>query len=238
MLKRLLITGEAGALGSHCRQNLGHLTRTVRFSDIGNLGAAAPHEEVVQAALSDRSAVMSLVEGCDGIVHFGGKPADGEWRVVRDANIEGMYNLYEAARQLGCRRIFYPSSIHAVGYHLVTTNLDETISIRPNTLYGVSKAFGEALARFYFEKFGIESACVRIASCQPQPQNHRMLATWLSYDDLVQLVERVFAVPVLGCPILFGVSANDRRWANNRSTDFLGCKRYDNAETHLSRLDA
>ena len=115
MLKRLLITGAAGALGSHCRQNLGHLAETVRVSDIADLGAAAPHEEVVQADLSDRSAVMSLVEGCDGIVHFGGKATEGEWSVVRDANIEGMYNLYEAARQSGCRRIFYASSIHAVG---------------------------------------------------------------------------------------------------------------------------
>ena len=67
-----------------------------------------------------------------------------------------MYNLYEAARQSGCRRIFYPSSIHAVGYHSVTANLDGTIGIRPDTLYGVSKAFGEALARFYYEKFGID----------------------------------------------------------------------------------
>ena len=114
-MKRLLITGAAGALGSHCRQNLGHLAETVRVSDIADLGVAAPHEEVVQADLSDRSAVMSLVEGCDGIVHLGGKAAEGEWSVVRDANIEGMYNLYEAARQSECRRIFYPSSIHAVG---------------------------------------------------------------------------------------------------------------------------
>lgn len=120
----------------------------------------------------------------------------------------------------------------------MTANLDETISIRPDTLYGVSKAFGEALAGFYFEKFGIELACVRIASCQPQPQNHRMLATWLSFNDLVRLVESVFAVPVLGCPILFGVSANDRRWADNMSADFLGWKPQDNAETHLARLDA
>ena len=149
-----------------------------------------------------------------------------------------MYNLYEAARQSGCRRIIYLSSIHAVGYHSVTADLDETISIRSDTLYGVSKAFGEALARFYFEKFGIESACVRIASRQPQPQNHRMLVTWLSFKDLVRLVERVFAVPVLGCSIIFGVSANDQRWADYRSADFLGWKPQDNAETHLARLDA
>ena len=210
----------------------------MRVSDIADLGAAALHEEFVQADLSDRDAVAALVKGCNGNVHFGGKATEGECSAVRDANIESMYNLYEAARQSGCRRIFYASSIHAVGYQLVTGDLDETVSIRPDTLYGVSKGFGEALARFYFEKFGIESACVRIASCQPQPQNHRMLARWLSYDDLVRLVERVFAVPVLGCPILFGVSANDRRWSDNRSTDFLGWKPQDNAERHLPRLDA
>tara|TARA_B100000989_G_C19494230_1_gene451215 strand:- start:985 stop:1278 length:294 start_codon:yes stop_codon:yes gene_type:complete len=65
-----------------------------------------------------------------------------------------------------------------------------------------------------------------------------MLATWQSFNNLVRLVERIFAVPVLGCPIRFGVLANDRRWADNRSTDFLGCKPHDNAETHLVRLDA
>ena len=92
--------------------------------------------------------------------------------------------------------------------------------------------------RFYFEKFGIETACVRIASCQPKPMNHRMLATWFSYDDLVRLIERVFTVPVLGCPILFGVSANDRSWADNRSADFLGWKPLDNAETHFYRVSA
>ena len=236
MLKRLLITGAAGALGTHCRQNLGHIAEKIRVSDIADLGDAAAHEEVVNADLSDRDAVLSLVDGCDGILHFGGKATEGEWNVVRDANIEGMYNLYEAARQSGCRRIFYASSIHAVGYHPVTGSLDEAICIRPDTLYGVSKAFGEALARFYFEKFGIETACVRIASCVPQPVNHRMLATWLSYDDLVRLVERVFTVPVLGCPILFGVSANDRRWADNRSAGFLGWNPQDNAETHFARL--
>ena len=70
-----------------------------------------------------------------------------------------------------------------------------------------------------FEKFGIETACVRIASCQPAPQNHRMLATWFSYNDLVSLVKSVFEAPVLGCPIIYGVSNNDRKWANNNAVN-------------------
>ena len=76
--------------------------------------------------------------------------------------------------------------------------------------------------QMYFEKFGIETACVRIASCQPTPQNHRMLATWFSYNDLVSLVKSVFEAPVLGCPIIYGVSNNDRKWANNNAVSFLG----------------
>ena len=166
-MKRLLITGAAGALGGHCRQHVAHLAEILRVSDRDDPGPAKAHEEVVLADLADREKVMDLVAGCDGILHFGGQATEGPWQVVRDSNIEGLYNLYEAARHHGCRRIFYASSIHAVGYHPPTENLDDTIAIRPDTLYGVSKAFGEALARFYHEKFGIESACVRIASCQP-----------------------------------------------------------------------
>ena len=167
MMKRLLITGAAGALGGHCRQHVSHLAEIVRVSDRDTLGKAAAHEEVVQADLADRQAVMDLVAGCDGVLHFRGQATEGPWQTVRDSNIEGLYNLYEPARKHGCRRIFCPSSIHAVGYHPPIENLDDTIAIRPDTLYGVSKAFGETLARFYHEKFGIESAWVRIASCQP-----------------------------------------------------------------------
>jgi uronate dehydrogenase len=238
-MKRLLITGAAGALGSHCRKNLQHLASTLRVSDRTELARTEnDNEEVVQCDLTNYEQVQQLVEGCDGILHFGGQATEANWNVVRDSNIEGMYNLFEAARQNNCRRIFYASSIHAIGYHPLTTVIDDSVAIRPDTLYGASKAFGEALARLYFEKFGIETACVRIASCQPIPQNHRMLATWFSYDDLVHLVERVFDVPILGCPILYGVSNNDRRWANNSDVSYLGWIPKDNAEQHRERLDS
>jgi len=238
-MDRLLITGAAGALGAHCRKNLTHLSNTLRVSDRVELEASDNlNEEIVQCDLVNFEEVNELVKGCDGILHFGGQATEAHWNVVRNSNIEGMYNLYEAARQNQCRRIFYASSIHAIGYHPLTKVIDDSAAIRPDTLYGASKAFGEALARMYFEKFGIETACVRIASCQPIPQNHRMLATWFSYDDLVRLAERVFDVPILGCPILYGVSNNNRRWANNSATSYLGWTPQDNAEQHRERLDS
>ncbi len=241
-MDRLLITGAAGALGAHCRKNIGHLAKTLRISDriklcVGESGADVGREEIIQCDLVDYDAVQNLVKECDGILHFGGQATEGNWKDVRDSNIEGMYNLYEAARQNGCKRIFYASSIHAIGYHPPTKVINDTAAIRPDTLYGASKAFGEALARMYFEKFDIETACVRIASCQPEPRNHRMLATWFSYDDLVRLVECVFDTPVLGCPIIYGVSNNNRRWADNTAASHLGWTPRDNAERHRGRLD-
>jgi uronate dehydrogenase len=239
---RLLITGVAGALGAHCRKNIGHIAKKLRISDILDLKTEnsetfGANEEFIQCDLVNNKEVQNLVKDCDGILHFGGQATEGSWKDVRDSNIEGMYNLYEAARQQKCKRIFYASSIHAVGYHSPNKVIDDTATIRPDTLYGASKAFGEALARMYFEKFGIETACVRIASCQPEPRNHRMLATWFSYDDLVHLVECVFNIPILGCPIIYGVSDNNRRWADNSASAHLGWTPRDNAELHRERLD-
>ena len=87
----------------------------------------------------------------------------------------------------------------------------------------------------YFEKFGIETACVRIASCQPttKPQN---VSNMVSYNDLVELVKAVFRAPVLGCPIIYGVSNNDRKWANNDSVKYLGWSPSDNANDYHEKI--
>ena len=238
MMNRLLITGAAGALGSVCRERLRPLARTLRLSDMADLGEAAPHEELVRCDLGDAAAVDALVQGCDGIVHFGGRANEDTWAVIRNANIDGMVNLYEAARKHGKPRIFYASSNHTIGYYPQTQQIDATVPTRPDGLYGLSKVFGEQLARLYFDKFGIETACVRIGSCFPEPKNHRMLATWLSYGDLVRLVERVFMVPRLGCPVIYGASANDARWWDNCHAAYLGWVPQDNAEAHRARIDA
>lgn len=237
-MKRLLVTGAAGGLGSVCRARLGHMADRLRLSDMADLGAAGPNEEVVICDLTDKAAVEALVEGCDGIVHLGGRSIEDTWEVIRNANIEGMFNLYEAARRHGAPRILYASSNHAIGYYPQTDRLDADVRVRPDSLYGVSKVFGEALATMYHDKFGIETACVRIGSCFPEPRNHRMLSTWLSYDDFISLIERVFAVPVLGCPIIYGSSDNDVAWWDNSAVAYLGWRPKDNAEAYREKLDA
>lgn len=238
MLKRLLITGANGNLGKLARQRLAGLAETLRLSDIGDIGPAAAHEECVRCDLGDREAVYRLVEGCDGIVHLGGKSVEGPFSVIANANIHGTFHLYEAARRAGCNRILFASSNHVIGMYTQDQHLDHTAIPRPDTLYGLSKHFGEGLARMYYDRFGIETAIVRIGSCFPRPRDRRMLATWLSPDDFVSLVERVFAVPRLGCPILYGISDNDERWWDNSHAAYIGWRPKDNSAVYRDEVEA
>lgn len=238
-MKRLLITGANGGLGSVCRQRLGHLADTIRLSARKGLGEAGPNEEIVYCDLGDKAAVEALVEGCDGIVHMGGQATEAPWETIRNANIDGMFHLYEAARKSSTTpRIIFASSNHAIGYYEQTERLDANSPTKPDGLYGLSKVFGEAMASMYYHKFGIETASIRIGSCFPEPKNHRMLSTWMSYDDFILLIERIFAVPRLGCPIIYGASANDASWWDNREVAYLGWQPKDNAEVFRAKVDA
>lgn len=237
-MKRLLITGAAGGLGSMCRERLTHMADTLRLSDVADLGEARANEELVPCDLADKAAVDALVEGCDGIVHLGGRSIEDRWDVIRSANIDGMYNLYEAARKHGKPRILFASSNHATGFYPQTERLDPSVRTRPDGLYGLSKVFGEAIASMYHDKFGIETASVRIGSCFAEPRNHRMLSIWLSFDDFVRLIERVFTVSVLGCPVIYGASANEAGWWDNGATSYLGWQPKDNSEVFRAKVDA
>ncbi|MDA7426374.1 NAD-dependent epimerase/dehydratase family protein [Thalassococcus lentus] len=239
MLKKLLITGANGTLGRLCRERMHPFAETLRISDLGDLGDAAPHEELVACDLGDKAGVEALVEGCDGIIHLGGQSTEGTWDAVRHANIEGVANLYEAARKSSAPpRIIFASSNHAIGFYKQDENLDAHATTRPDSLYGVSKVFGEAMASLYHDKFGIETASIRIGSCFPEPIDHRMLATWLSFDDFIRLIERIFIVPRLGCPIIYGASNNVGTWWDNTAVQYIGWTPQDSSEGFRAKLDA
>lgn len=238
-MKRLLITGAAGNIGRVARARLGHLAESLRLSDVVAMAAPGAGEETVVCDLRDLAAVSRLVEGCDGIVHLGGQSGERGFDDILQANIVGTYNLYEAVRRSGGRpRILFASSNHVIGFHPREARLDADSPPRPDGLYGVSKSYGESLARLYWEKFGIESAIVRIGSCFPEPRDLRQLATWLSFDDFISLVECVFRVQRLGCPIIYGASANDESWWDNSKVAWLGWRPKDNAERYRAALTA
>lgn len=222
MLDKLLLTGAAGGLATLLRPHLSGIAREVVLSDIAEITDLAPHERFVACDVSDAAAVNDLFDGVDGVVHLGGVSIEKPWPMILKANIEGAYNLFEAARHNGQPRIVFASSNHAIGFYRRDERLDGQTVPKPDTLYGLSKAFGENLASLYFNKFGQECLAVRIGSCFDKPKNPRMLATWLAVEDFADLLARAFAAPRLGYTIVYGASANDERWWDNAHAGFLG----------------
>jgi len=226
---RLLLTGAAGNLGRQVRGALANWADVVRVSDIAALDDAAPHEEARVVDLADRPAVMDLVDGVDAIVHLGGISVDAPFDDLVDANITGTYNLYAAARKHGVKRIVFASSNHAIGFHPVTEVLDADSPLRPDSLYGVTKCFGESLSRYYFDRFGIETVCLRIGSSFEAPKNTRMLVTFLSYRDFIELVRCSLLTNRVGHAIVYGVSDNPVKWWDNTKAGFLGFRPQDSS---------
>ncbi|GGD76639.1 NAD-dependent epimerase/dehydratase family protein [Caballeronia grimmiae] len=220
--KRLLLTGAAGNLGRQLRGALAQWADVVRASDIAPIDDAAAHEEVSAVDLADRDAVMRLVEGVDAIVHLGGISIDAPFDDLIEANIRGTYNIYEAARRHGVRRVVFASSNHAIGFHPVTEVLDADAPQRPDSLYGVTKCFGESLSRYYFDRFGIETVCLRIGSSFEEPKNPRMLVTYLSYRDFIELVRCSLFTNRVGHAVVYGASDNPVKWWDNSKAGFLG----------------
>jgi uronate dehydrogenase len=213
---RLLLTGAAGGLGRVLRPAMRSWAPQLRLSDIEALGEARSGEECVPCELADESAMRRLLEGVDAVVHLGGMSTDAPFQPLLMANIVGVYNLYEAARIHGARRIVFASSNHATGFYPRSQRIDALDPVRPDSLYGVSKTFGESLSRFYYDRYGIETVCLRIGSSFPEPKDRRMLITWLSYSDLIELVRRALFTPEVGHTIAFGASANRDPWWDNR----------------------
>ena len=237
-INRLLLTGAAGGLGKMLRPRVAVMAKIVRVSDLADVADAKANEEVVHCDLGDFDGMLGLLDGVDAVVHLGGMSTDGPFEPILNANIRGVYNLYESARINGVKRILFASSNHVVGFHKQTEHLDATATMRPDGNYGVSKAFGESLSSFYFDRYGIETVCMRIGSSFPQPIDHRMLSTWLSYDDLTELIRCALAAPKVGHTIVYAASANAPSWWDNRGAVHLGWTPKDTTETFRAAIEA
>lgn len=238
-LPRLLLTGAAGGLGKELRQRLKPFCQVLRLSDIVEMAPAADaSEEVQQCDLSDKQAVDNLVAGVDAIVHFGGVSVERPFEEILGANISGVFHIYEAARRHGVKRVVFASSNHVIGFHKQSETLDAHSAKRPDSYYGLSKAYGEDMASFYFDRYGIETVSIRIGSSFPEAQNRRMLCTWLSYADLTQLIERSLFTPEVGHTVVYGASANKVTWWDNRFAAHLNYKPQDSSEQFRAKVEA
>ena len=235
-MQKLVLTGAAGKLGSYLREPLSKMCDVLITTDIvKNIENVAINEIYAQADLANMAEIEPLLEGADMVVHFGALVDEAPFEQILGPNFIGAYNIWEAAHRHKLRRVVYASSIHAVGMYPKTEAIDINVSHRPDTFYGLAKCFAEDLGRMYWEKRGLESVCMRILSCA-QVTNPRAVGSWLSYDDLVRLVQRAIDTPITGFSIVYGVSDNDRAPVDNSGARHLGFRPKDNAEKFAEEI--
>lgn len=218
----VLLTGSQGSIGRSLTRSLPELGWQLRRFD--RRPADRPSDDDLVGELTDPDALHRAMAGVEAVVHLAGQPVEAGWPVIRESNIDGCYQLFEAARRAGVRRVVFASSNHAVGF---TPRPDEgqlpaDTPPRPDTLYGVSKVFGEALGRYYHDRYGLQVACLRIGTFAEQPPDRRARATWLSPDDCARLVDVCLRSQALGYALIWGISANRDRWWSLAAGEELG----------------
>lgn len=221
----ILITGAAGSIGKVLRAGFANRYDLLRLADIVPQEAAGEGEEIVSFDITDLEAATRACRDIDCVIHLAGipvEPQENAWDSLLPANIVGTYNIFEAARQAGVKRMIYASSNHVVGFYRRERTVDTNAPMRPDTLYGVTKVFGEAIGRLYADKHGMSVGCVRIGSFRKQPEDRRQLATWISYDDTSHLFRQIIDAPSFHFFSVYGVSDNAGVFWSNRGLEWLG----------------
>lgn len=236
-MKSILITGAAGQLGRFLREGLRGRYR-LRLMDIAPIAELGEGEEAVQADLTDEAALAEALAGQDAVIHLGAVSVEASWEDILPNNIVGTYNIFEGARRAGVKRVLFASSNHAVGFYRRNQTIPVDVTVKPDGRYGVSKAFGEALASLYADKYGLQSFCIRIGNVTEEPLDVRRLSIWMSPRDFTQLVEIGIERPDLHFEIVYGVSDNDRSWYDNSNALRLGYRPQDNSEAYAEAVIA
>ena len=235
---RVALTGAAGAIGTVLRPGLLAAGHRLRSHDLRPIAAAGPGEERVLGDLRDPAVVDHVLRGIDVAIHMAGTSVERPLDEIIENNLRALSALYEGARRHGVRRVVFASSNHAFGMHEAGQMLGLDAPFRPDGLYGLSKAWGESMARLYWDKHGIEGVAIRIGSALPAPTERRHLSTWLGHADLLALVRRGIAAPAIGCLAVWGVSNNRRRWWDNAAAERLGYHPVQDAEAYAAAIEA
>ena len=233
-MKTVLITGATGDVGTHLRRELAGKYR-LRLSDRRPL-EPAKGQAFLKADVSKMADALRITKGADAIVHLGGYAVEGAWPAILQANIVGCYNVFEAARRNGVKRIVFPTSNHAVGFYRRDQTIDHRVYPKPDSRYGVSKVFGEALGSLYADKYGLQVLMIRIGNVNPAPLDKRRLAIWCSPRDIAQLVSIGIEHPDIRFEIVYGVSGNQRSWYDNSNAVRLGYRPQDDSEPFAAEV--
>ena len=233
---RILLTGAGGGVATMLRPPLSASGSTIRLSDIKPPDLLAANETFVLAQLTDPEQVKHAVAGMDAVIHLGGFSVEGPWDAILQSNIIGCWNLFEAAQRAGVKRVVFASSNHAVGFYPRTDVIDAERKVRPDSRYGISKAFGEATAAYYADKFGLRVTSLRIGNVGYKPLDRRRLSIWLHPEDLLQLIRIGLEHPSIHCEILYGASDNARTWWDNSRATELGYKPQHRSEDFAAQI--
>ena len=233
MSQRVLLTGAGGSVGSFLRPMLLERYGETILSDRAEVPDLAPGESFRKASLDDAASMLAACEGVDGIIHLGGQSVEADWQTIDAANVNGLLTMFEAARQAGVKRVIFASSNHAVGMYPRHRRIGTGEKVRPDTFYGLSKAFGEAMCALYADKHAMRCLSIRIGNVSLRPADLRRLSIWLHPEDLFQLCVIGLEHPDLHNEIVFGASDNARSFWDNRTAFDLGYRPKHRAEDHV-----
>lgn len=236
-ITKVALTGASGQLGRFLRPAL--LDKGVTLRSAGGRTPLEPirdGEDVMHGDLRDPAIVDRLLKDIDVVIHMAGTSVERPLPEIIENNLVGLNALYEGARRHRVKRIVFASSNHAIGMHDVGTQLGLDCDFRPDGFYGLSKMWGEGMARLYWDKHGIESVCVRIGSAIPKPTEFRHLSTWFGLDDLLAFTVRCIEAPRVGYVVCWGVSNNTRSYWTPTGCEQLGYQPRQNSEDYAAEI--
>ncbi len=234
---KILITGAAGRIGQTLTQAFEGRYPLLRLFDRAPIKTSHQNTQSIMGELSDRVALDAAMKDINCVIHLAAIAEERPFEELVEPNIMGAYQLFEAARLAGVSRVIYASSIQAVGFNRLEAGVTQGSPIRPSGFYGVTKAFGEALGRLYADKYGLSVACLRIASFEPEPQDQRQLATWLSPSDCVELFKACIEADPFSFATVYGVSANTRSVVKDKGPAAINFQPGDDAELFLRAIE-
>ena len=237
-MTKVALSGASGNMGRMLRVEL-----QKRGVDLRSAGGRQPleplheGEDVMHGDLRDPAVVDRLLQGVDVLIHLAGTSVERPLLEIIENNLVGLHQIYEGARRNKVRRVVFASSNHAFGMYSVNDKLELDAPFRPDGFYGLSKVWGEAMTRMYWDKHGIEGISVRIGTAMGKPPaEFRQLSTWFGTEDLVDLMMQCITVPDVGYIAVWGVSNNTRSYWDNTGAEKLGYKPKQDSEDFAAEI--